>query len=178
MQLLYDLYLWRICKYTFKKENKHKKLEKIFLFVGVLKVTDEKNRIRRQICIQIRPKMSRIRNTGGLSLHISGCWGEEGWPEPAGGHHQGGGQVPLRRIGQGIPVDPSVQGCGSVSGSGLDPDSIGSVDPDSGSGSGSRREKWLTKVENFLKNSCFEVLDGLYWELKASSVTWTFFVEA
>jgi hypothetical protein len=29
-----------------------------------------------------------------------------------------------------------------------------------------------------LKNSCFEVLDGLFCELKASSVTWTFFMEA
>jgi hypothetical protein len=31
--------------------------------------------------------------------------------------------------------------------------------------------------KNF-KCSCFEVLDGLFWELKASSVTWTFFMEA
>ncbi len=29
-----------------------------------------------------------------------------------------------------------------------------------------------------LKNSCFKVLDGLFWELKASSVTWTFLMEA
>jgi hypothetical protein len=28
------------------------------------------------------------------------------------------------------------------------------------------------------KNSCFEVLDGRFRELKASSVTWTFFMEA
>jgi hypothetical protein len=54
------------------------------------------------------------------------------------------------------------QGCGSRSG--LDPDSIGSVDPDpdSESGSGSRRAKMTTKVENFFKSSCFEVLDGLF----------------
>ncbi len=28
------------------------------------------------------------------------------------------------------------------------------------------------------KSSCFEVLDGLFWDLKASSITWTFFMEA
>jgi hypothetical protein len=28
------------------------------------------------------------------------------------------------------------------------------------------------------KNSCFEVLDGLFCELEASSVTWTYFMEA
>jgi len=42
------------------------------------------------------------------------------------------------------------QGCGS--GSGLDPDSIGwSVDPDSESGSGSRRAKMTHKSRNFFK---------------------------
>jgi hypothetical protein len=51
------------------------------------------------------------------------------------------------------------QGFGS--GSVLDPDSIGSVDPDSESGSGSRRAK-TTKVEKNSKNSCFEVLDVLF----------------
>ncbi len=34
-----------------------------------------------------------------------------------------------------------------------------------------QEQKWPTKVEFFLKSSCFEVLDGLFWELKASSVT-------
>jgi hypothetical protein len=62
------------------------------------------------------------------------------------------------------------QGFGS--GSGLDPDSIGPVDPDpdpdSESGSGSRRAKMTHKSR---KNSCFEVLDGLFCELQASSVT-------
>jgi hypothetical protein len=60
---------------------------------------------------------------------------------------------------------------------GLDPDSIGPVDPDpeSGSGSGSRRAKITHKSR---KNSCFEVLDGLFCELQASSVTWTYFMEA
>ncbi len=59
------------------------------------------------------------------------------------------------------------QGCesGSVSGSGLDPDSIGSVDPDpdpySKSGSGSRRAKITHKSRIVLKSTCFEVLDGL-----------------
>ncbi len=28
------------------------------------------------------------------------------------------------------------------------------------------------------KNSCFEVLDGLFCELEASAVTWTYFMEA
>ncbi len=62
-----------------------------------------------------------------------------------------------------------------------DLDSIGSVnpDPDSESRSGSRRAKMThksKKKKNF--SSCFEVLDGLFWEPKASSVTWTFFMEA
>ncbi len=55
------------------------------------------------------------------------------------------------------------QGFGS--GSGLDPYSIGPVDPDpySESGSGSRRAKM---THNSRKNSCFEVLDGLFCELQ------------
>jgi hypothetical protein len=69
------------------------------------------------------------------------------------------------------------QGFGS--GSGLDPYSIGPLDPDPefeyGSGSGSRRAKMTHKSR---KNSCFEVLDGLFCELEASSVTWTYFMEA
>jgi hypothetical protein len=54
------------------------------------------------------------------------------------------------------------QGFGS--GSGLDPDSIRSVDPDpySESGSGSRRAKMTQKVEKNLEISCFEVLDVLF----------------
>ena len=39
-------------------------------------------------------------------------------------------------------------------------------------------QKWPTKVEIFFKSSCFEVLDGLFCELQASSVTWTCFMEA
>ncbi len=39
-------------------------------------------------------------------------------------------------------------------------------------------QKWPTKVEFFFLSSCFELLDGLFWELKASSVIWTFFMEA
>jgi hypothetical protein len=35
-----------------------------------------------------------------------------------------------------------------------------------------RRQKWPTKVEIFFEISCFEVLDILFWELKASFVTW------
>ncbi len=60
----------------------------------------------------------------------------------------------------------------------LDPDSIGQWirirNPDPYPGG----QKWPTKVENFVESSCFEVLDGLFWELKTSSVTWTFFMEA
>ncbi len=73
--------------------------------------------------------------------------------------------------------DEFEQGFGS--GSVLDPYSIGPVDPDpyleSGSGSGSRRAKLTHKSR---KNSCFEVLDGLFCELQASSVNWTSFMEA
>jgi hypothetical protein len=60
-------------------------------------------------------------------------------------------------------------------------DSIGSVDPDSesGSGSGSWRAKRPTKVEKKkCKSSWFDGLDGLFCELKASSITWTYFMEA
>ena len=55
------------------------------------------------------------------------------------------------------------QGCGS--GSGLDPYSIGSVDPDpySESGSGSRRAKMTHKSrKKLVKVHGFEVLDGLF----------------
>jgi hypothetical protein len=34
------------------------------------------------------------------------------------------------------------------------------------------------KHRKFFKSSCFEVFDGLFLGLKASSVTWTFFMEA
>ncbi len=44
------------------------------------------------------------------------------------------------------------QGCGSGSVSGLDPDSIRSVDPDPDPG----RQKWPTKVENFCLKLCRE----------------------
>ncbi len=66
---------------------------------------------------------------------------------------------------------PAGQGCGS--GSGLDPDSIGSVDPDPYPGG----QKWPTKEEVFLKFMFWSVGWPL-WELKASSVTWTFFMDA
>ncbi len=55
------------------------------------------------------------------------------------------------------------QGCGSASG--FDPDSIGSVDPDpdSESGSGPRRAKMThNSRQKKFKSSCFEVLDGLF----------------
>ncbi len=50
------------------------------------------------------------------------------------------------------------QGCGS----GLDPDSIGSVDPDPESGPGSRT-KMTHKSRKKFKSSCFEVWDGLFF---------------
>ncbi len=49
---------------------------------------------------------------------------------------------------------------------------IRNPDPDPGG------QKWPTKVEFFFESSCFEVLDGLFCELQASSVTWTYFMEA
>jgi hypothetical protein len=55
------------------------------------------------------------------------------------------------------------------------------VDPDpySESGSGSRRAKMTHKSRKKIgKSSCFEVLDGLFGELKASSITWIYFMEA
>jgi hypothetical protein len=54
------------------------------------------------------------------------------------------------------------------------------VDPDpvSESRSGSRKAKMTHKSRKNYKISCFEVLDGLSREMKASSVTWTFFMEA
>ncbi len=38
-------------------------------------------------------------------------------------------------------------------------------------------QKYPQKVKKF-NSLCFEVLDGLFWELKASSVTCSFFMEA
>jgi hypothetical protein len=49
---------------------------------------------------------------------------------------------------------------------------IRNLDPDPGG------QKFPTKVEKICKISCFEVLDGLFRELKAFSVTWTYFMEA
>ena len=58
------------------------------------------------------------------------------------------------------------QGCesGTVSGSGLDPDSIGSVDPnlDSESGSRTMRAKMSHKSRFFFINSYFDFLDELF----------------
>ncbi len=45
-------------------------------------------------------------------------------------------------------------------------------------GSGFRRAKISHKSRKNLEISCFEVLDGLFWGLKVSSVAWTFFMEA
>jgi hypothetical protein len=45
-------------------------------------------------------------------------------------------------------------------------------DPDPGG------QKWPTKSRKIFNNSWFEVLDGLFWELKAPSVTLTYFMEA
>ncbi len=54
-----------------------------------------------------------------------------------------------------------------------DPDLVRSVDPDPDPG-GQKMTHKSTWRKN-LKNSCFEVLDVLFWELKAS---WTSFMEA
>jgi hypothetical protein len=82
-------------------------------------------------------------------------------------------------MGNNVSYSSREQGFGSGSGSGLDPYSIGPVDPDPysefGFGSGSRRAKMTHKSR---KNSCFEALDGLFCELQASSVTWTYFMKA
>jgi hypothetical protein len=70
------------------------------------------------------------------------------------------------------------QGCGS--GSGLDPYSIGLVDPDPdpysefGSGSGSRRAKMTNKSrKKFVKVHVLKC-----WMASFSSITWTYFMEA
>jgi hypothetical protein len=69
-----------------------------------------------------------------------------------------------------------MQGFGSESGfNQVSESGPGSVfwnpDPDPGG------QKLLTKVDFFMEISCFEVLDVLFCELKASSVTWTSFME-
>jgi hypothetical protein len=56
-------------------------------------------------------------------------------------------------------------------GPGSDLYSIRSADPDPGG------QKLLTK-KFFFEISCFEVLDALFWGLKASPVAWTSFMEA
>jgi hypothetical protein len=45
-------------------------------------------------------------------------------------------------------------------------------------GSGSRRAKMTHKNRKKYEFSCFEVLDVLFWGLKASPVAWTSFMEA
>jgi hypothetical protein len=71
---------------------------------------------------------------------------------------------------------------GSGSESGSDPDSKGSLEPypyaDSQSGSGSKRAKITHKKKRRLINFPFEVLDVVFLGLKASPVTWTFFMKA
>ncbi len=39
-------------------------------------------------------------------------------------------------------------------------------------------QKWPTKIEKSTEFSCFEVLDVLFWGLKASPVAWASFLEA
>ncbi len=39
-------------------------------------------------------------------------------------------------------------------------------------------QKWPTKIEKSTEFSCFEVLDVLFWGLKASPVAWVSFMEA
>ncbi len=49
---------------------------------------------------------------------------------------------------------------------------IADPDPDPGG------QKLSTKIEKSTEFSCFEVLDVLFWGLKASPVTWASFIEA
>jgi hypothetical protein len=72
------------------------------------------------------------------------------------------------------------QGCrsGSVSGSALIRGAGSGPDPHSNCGSGSRRAKMTHKKRKSTEFSCFEVLDVLFWGLKASSVAWASFMEA
>ncbi len=67
------------------------------------------------------------------------------------------GQPDRPAIGGGGAADQPPQQ-GGAEGRVADPDWIGSVDPDPDPGG----QKWRTKVENVLKTSCFEVLDGLF----------------
>jgi hypothetical protein len=39
-------------------------------------------------------------------------------------------------------------------------------------------QKWPKKIEKSTEFSCFEVLDVLFWGLKASPVAWASFMEA
>ncbi len=48
---------------------------------------------------------------------------------------------------------------------------IADPDPDQGG------QKWPTKIEKSTEILCIEVLDVLFWGLKASSVAWAFFIE-
>jgi hypothetical protein len=75
------------------------------------------------------------------------------------------GRSPLYFLSQGMKRDVFCR----VSDQDLDPD------PDPYSESGSRMAKLTHK---WRKNQCFEVLDGLFCELQASSVTWTYFMGA
>ncbi len=75
-------------------------------------------------------------------------------------HHSGKLELdPDRHQNEKQDPHPHHQGCesGSVSGSRLDPDSIGSVDPDSETGSGSRRAK-ITHKSREKKIKKFHVL--------------------
>jgi hypothetical protein len=58
----------------------------------------------------------------------------------------------------------------------LDPDSIGPVDPDSESGSGSRRVKMTQKSRKKFKNFMFEVLPGRCSLLRAEGFFCNFYV--
>ncbi len=117
------------------KKNKHKNL------ASWRYLTNEKNRIRiRQSKVRIRgsgirTKMSRSRNTAFLRAFAL-CY-----------------PVSTSTIPRFADPDPYPDSRGS----GLDPDSIGSVDPDSesGTGSGSRRAKMTHKSRTFFKKFMF-----------------------
>jgi hypothetical protein len=61
----------------------------------------------------------------------------------------------------------------AISTSDPDPDSIRSLDPDPDPGG----QKLLRNIEKLPRNSCFEVLGVLFWELNASPVARTSLIE-
>ncbi len=103
----------------------------------------------------VSPGGSTVRSSAPPPEHPSHTpWCRSAGPSILAGHHS-------------LFLSQEVHVCGAVCGSGSDPDSIGSVDPDSESGSGSRSRR--AKMTHKSRNSCFEVLEGLFF-LRAEGV--------